>query len=78
MDLAQVIISGATIVGGLLLGVYRREQTLLERQIDGLKRDVKDLQDTRVHKTDFQDFKLEIREMFTEIKEDIRELRKNA
>ncbi len=78
MDLSQVIMSGLTIVGGLLLGVYRREQTQLERQIDGLKKDVKDLQETRLHKSDFTEFKQEIREMFTEIKEDIRELRNHA
>ena len=55
--------------------MLRRE---LDQQDDvnkAIKKDIQDLKDTRVHKDDFRELKVELRTWFEDLKKDIREMR---
>jgi hypothetical protein len=53
----------------------KKTQDTNERRIDELEQTQQKIKDDYLHKSEFKDFKLELRGMFEEIKTDIRSLR---
>jgi len=62
----------------LSLGGFFMKRTLdkIEKNQEDMSRDLQKVKDEYLHKTDFKDFKLELRSMFEEIRADIRGLQK--
>ncbi len=64
--------------GALIMWFLKRTITASEHSIELLQRDVQHLRDTRLHKDDFKEFKLELRSQFDEIKQAIRDIKLSA
>ncbi len=64
--------------GALIMWFLKRTITANEHSIELLQRDVQHLRDTRLHKDDFKEFKLELRSQFDEIKQAIRDIKLSA
>jgi len=63
-----------TALGGVVWFMKRTlDQT--EKRIDSLERDQQLIKEQYLHKNDFKDFKLELRGMFEDLRQDIRSLR---
>lgn len=60
---------------GVVVGIFKFAAGRVEKDFEALKQEVHVLRDTRVHKDDLRDFKAEIRELFVEIKADIKEIK---
>lgn len=63
------------VLGGFIF-FLKRTIDLNDKKITGLEDEIKNIRENFLHKSDFQQFKNELREMFTELKQDIRELKK--
>lgn len=66
--LALLALSGFTYM-------LRRELDNQDKINESLKQDIQNLKDSRVHKDDFRDFKIELRSWFDDLKADIRTIR---
>lgn len=55
--------------------MLRRELDAQDKVNEALKKDIQDLKDTRVHKDDFREFRVELRSWFDDLKQDIRTIR---
>lgn len=67
------------IVGGifsLVLWFMKRTIDKQDERMEALEKSQTEIKTEYVHKNEFKDFKLELREMFQEIKQDIRDLKK--
>jgi hypothetical protein len=66
----------------LLLGVggwfMRNMVSNTQEEIKHIKQDIDRLKQEKLSKDDFKEFKVELREMFNEIKTDIRDLKSNG
>jgi len=60
---------------GIIMWFMRNTVTTAQTEIKDLKQDVDFIKREYLSKNDFKDFKIELREMFNEIKTDIRELK---
>lgn len=65
---ALVALSGFTYM-------LRRELDAQDKVNESLKKDIQELKDTRVHKDDFRELKVELRSWFDDLKQDIRTIR---
>lgn len=63
---------------GIIVGLFKYTAAQFQKEVDTLKTEVKVLQETRLHKDDFREFKLELRAQFDEIKQAIRDLKPNG
>jgi hypothetical protein len=73
IDLAKWIVM--TALAGVVWFMKRTlDQT--EKRIDVLEKGQSVIKEEYLHKNDFKEFKLELREMFNEIRTDIKELKK--
>jgi hypothetical protein len=65
------------VTGALALNAYfaRNTITYFNNELKELKRKLEVVQQDYLHKTDFREFKSELRGMFEEIKQDIRDLK---
>jgi hypothetical protein len=72
IELAKWVIMAA--LGGVIYFMKKTQDTN-EHRIDELERAQQKIKDDYLHKSEFKDFKLELRGMFEEIKTDIRSLR---
>ena len=61
-------------LAALSLGGFFMKRTLdkIEQNQEDMQRDLQKVKDEYLHKTDFREFKLELRSMFEEIRSDIR------
>jgi hypothetical protein len=59
--------------GGWLM---KRTLDRVERQVDENQKDTQKIREEYLHKSEFKDFKYELRGMFEELKQDIRSLQK--
>ena len=55
--------------------MLRRELDNYDKANEAIKKDIQDLKDTRVHKDDFRELKVELRSWFDDLKSDIRNIR---
>ena len=64
----------------LSLGVFFMKRTLdrIENEQLVVKQELQKVKEEYLHKSDFKEFKLELRSMFEEIRTDIRGLQKNS
>lgn len=72
IELAKWVIMAA--LSGIIYFMKKTQDTN-ERRIDELEQTQQKIKDDYLHKSEFKDFKLELRGMFEEIKTDIRSLR---
>lgn len=72
IELAKWIIM--TALAGVIYFMKKTQDTN-EKRIDDLEQSQQKIKEEYLHKNDFKDFKLELRGMFEEIKNDIRNLR---
>lgn len=63
---------------GVIVALFKYTAAQFQKEVDTLKTEVKVLQETRLHKDDFREFKLELRAQFDEIKQAIRDLKPNG
>lgn len=63
---------------GIIVGLFKYTAAQFQKDVDLLKTEVKVLQETRLHKDDFREFKMELRAQFDEVKQAIRDLKTNA
>ncbi len=75
IELAKWVIMVA--LSGVIYFMKKTQETN-EKRIDELEHNQSKFKDEYLHKSDFKDFKLELRGMFEEIKTDIRNLRQNV
>ncbi len=75
---AEVLRWVITVCLGVLAWFGKKAISDMEHSVDLLKTDIQSLKDTRLHKDDFREFKLELRANFDEIKQAIRDLKTNA
>lgn len=54
----------------------KRTIDLNDSKIKSMEEEIKNIRENFLHKNDFVQFKTELREMFAELKQDIRELKK--
>lgn len=64
-----------TLLMGGLVTLFKYTASQFQKDVDLLKTEVKVLQETRLHKDDFKEFKLELRAQFDEVKQAIRDLK---
>lgn len=66
-----------TFIGALMLNAWFARQTLsyYQTQLKELSDQLSRVQQDYLHKSDFREFKLELRGMFEELKQDIRDLK---
>lgn len=62
------------VLGGLVF-MIKRELSNKDVEIQKIKDDIQNLKDNKVHKDDIKEFKVELRVMFDELKQDIRAIR---
>jgi len=62
------------ILGGFTY-MLKRELTSKDIELQRIKDDIQYLKDNKVHKDDLREFKVELRVMFDELKQDIRAIR---
>lgn len=62
-------------VFGLVMYLIKRTVDSNERRVEGLEKELQDVKMNYLHKNDFKEFKLELREMFSDLKKDISELK---
>jgi hypothetical protein len=67
------------ILGLMSLGVWFMKRTLdnMEKQVEENKKAIQQVREEYLHKSEFKDFKSELRNMFEEIRTDIRSLNKH-
>jgi hypothetical protein len=63
-----------SVLGGFVF-MIKRELSNKDVEIQKIKDDIQNLKDYKVHKDDLRDFKVELRVMFDELKQDIRAIR---
>lgn len=63
---------------GILLWFGKRVVDSSERRIESLETELQDVKQNYIHKTDFKEFKGELRQMFDELKQDIKDLKFHA
>ncbi len=66
---------GALAALGGFTYMLRRELDAQDKFNETLKREIQELKDSRVHKDDFKEFKIELRSWFEDLRQDIRTLR---
>ena len=76
MDYTEILLSIISVLGGISMWFMKRTIDKQDDRIEKLETKLTEVKTDYVHKTEFKDFKLELREMFQEIKQDIRELKK--
>lgn len=69
---AETVRWGLTGLAGLIMFLWQRTIKSNESEIGSLKIEVQNLKDTRLHKDDFKDFKLELRVQFQDLKDAIK------
>lgn len=74
LEILKWVITAA--LGGFVWFV-KRTLDHVEEDITSLQTDLQTVKEKYLHKDEFRDFKLELRNMFEEIKSDIRQLRKH-
>lgn len=65
-------------IGGVVMYLWQRSLNTSQKEISDLQVDVQLLKDTRLHKDDFKDFKIELRTQFQDLKEAIKALTPHA
>lgn len=63
-----------SVLGGFVF-MIKRELSNKDIEIQKIKDDIQNLKDNKVHKDDLREFKVELRVMFDELKQDIRAIR---
>lgn len=63
---------------GVLLWFGKRTVDSNERRIEDLEKDTVSIRQNYIHKEDFKDFKIELRAMFDDIKQNIKDLKSHA
>lgn len=77
MELEFVKWAFLAVLGGFTF-MIRRELSLKDIELQKLRDDIQYLKDNKVHKDDLREFKMELRSMFDELKQDIRALREKS
>lgn len=76
MDYTEFLLATVSVLAGLSMWFMKRTIDSQDKRIELLEKGQADIKTDYLHKNEFKDFKLELREMFQEIKADIRELKK--
>ena len=76
MDNVETLLSIISVLGGLAMWFMKRTIDKQDERLDNLEKGQSEIKTEYVHKTEFKDFRVELRELFQEIKQDIRELKK--
>lgn len=72
---AEIVRWALTGLMGIVLYFFKRQNDNTDHEIALLKLAIKAVEDTRLHKDDFREFKTELRGQFEEIKQAIRDLK---
>lgn len=73
----QVLNWVLTAAFGIIMYLGKRTIDSNERRVESLEKDIQDIKQNYLHKNDFKEFKTELRGMFDELKQDIRDLKFN-
>lgn len=76
MNYTEFLLAAVTTLAGLSMWFMKRTIDHQDQRIEALEKGQVEIKTDYLHKNEFKDFKLELREMFQEIKADIRELKK--
>lgn len=74
----EVIRWGFMVLLGAFGYMLKRELTKKDTEITDLRIEIQKIKDTYVHTEAFKEFKTDLRQMFNELKEDIRALREKS
>lgn len=76
MNQIEFLLMIISTLGGISMWFMKRTIDKQDSRLEALERTQSEIKTDYVHKTEFKDFRLELREIFQEIKQDIKELKK--
>jgi hypothetical protein len=76
MQYTEFLLTVTSVLAGLAMWFMKRTIDQQDKRIDLLEKGQIEIKTDYLHKSEFKDFKLELREMFQEIKQDIRDLKR--
>lgn len=76
MEYIEFLLATVGLLGGLAVWFVKRTVDQHDERIKVLQEQVGIIKNEYLHKNDFKEFKVELREMFHEIRQDIKDLKK--
>ncbi len=75
-EYVDFLLAAVSTLAGVAMWFMKRTIDSQEQRISSLEKIQVEIKTDYLHKNEFKDFKLELREMFNEIKQDIKDLKK--